>query len=322
LKVNEMAVQLAPLWSLGLTEEGRAPDAFRIFAAGENETKKGVVVFDEESGAAVLSAFAAGGVELPIDWEHAMANDQSPVEQRRAAGWFSPAVRGGELWATEVTWTAEARSAIEGQLWRFISPWGVFESLTEDESRLRLRRLLNVGLVNRPATLNALPLLSGKAAPIAPAAAQLSEGGSDARAVLLGELAGHMLSAETLAWARSTPIAALRAFASGLPSVPSRPRDGLTDDDRMVARLLGLSDDDMRQEKTRLLALADDAARPTSREESDAQVARLLGLDVADMRPQPAAKVADCTEDERHVASLLGLTPAEMAKHKTEGSRC
>lgn len=140
-----------------------APNEFRILASGENGTRNGyTIVFDEESAKSVLAEFDRGGVDLSLDFEHAMADPGVPPSEKRARGWFRPAVRNGELWATEVTWTPTGRAAVEAREFRYTSLWGSSAKLDKDGKRRRLLRLVNVALTNTPATLQTLPLVANE----------------------------------------------------------------------------------------------------------------------------------------------------------------
>lgn len=152
------------LAELVLSGEGKAPSEFRILAAGVNQTRKGPVLFDAAAVAAVLADFEGGGVDLPIDYEHAMAYGPAvPLAERAAAGWFKPEERDGELWATEVDWTARGRASVEAKEFRYTSLWGDLERVKVDgKDVMRLVRLFNVGLVNRPATIGTLPLVASE----------------------------------------------------------------------------------------------------------------------------------------------------------------
>lgn len=150
------------LAELQLSGEGKAPSEFRILAAGENPTRKGLVVLDEAAATSVMNEFVAGGVELPLDYEHAMALG-APLAERAAAGWFKPEIRDGALWATDVEWTPRGRAAVEAKEFRYTSLWGDMEpTKVGGRAALRLRRLHNVGLVNRPATIGTLPLVASE----------------------------------------------------------------------------------------------------------------------------------------------------------------
>lgn len=149
------------LVELALAGDGAAPSEFRILGAGENPTRKGLVLFDDRAAEKVIAEFTDGGVDLPIDLEHAMANPAARVDEKFAAGWFRPDVRDGELWASSVHWTARGKAAVESKEWRYTSLWGEFE-LDESKKRMRLLRLRNVALVNTPATKGTRSLVMGE----------------------------------------------------------------------------------------------------------------------------------------------------------------
>ena len=135
------------------------PNAFRIFRKGANETTKGVFLFDDASAAHVMEGFQRHGADVPIDYEHKMLDWLAPAEDMKAAGWFVPELRDGELWATNVRWTSKAAAALREGEWRYISPAFV----TDEEGRIT--SLINVALTNLPAThqLEALVAASERA---------------------------------------------------------------------------------------------------------------------------------------------------------------
>ena len=144
-----------------LASESRDPPAeFRIFRAGTNETTKGVFLFDEESQKSVMAGFARHGADVPIDYEHKMLDWLAPASDMVAAGWFTPEVRNGDLWATNVRWTNKAAAHLREGEWRYMSP-----AFTTGEDG-RILELINVALTNLPAThqLEALVAASARAA--------------------------------------------------------------------------------------------------------------------------------------------------------------
>jgi hypothetical protein len=87
---------------------GKAPPSeFRIFAAGKIETTKGSFLFDAKAADLVTASAQEWGNEFPVDYDHAMARGGlfvvDPAASGRAAGWFKPEIRNGELWATSVS---------------------------------------------------------------------------------------------------------------------------------------------------------------------------------------------------------------------------
>lgn len=131
------------------------PKEFRLFRSGSNETTKGVFLFDEVSCKSVPEAVADWGNDFAVDYGHAMV-DPSPLDPAQAgiaAGWFRPALRDGELWATEVRWTKRATAYIAAKEYRYISPF------FEVDKEGRVVKFVNVALTNIPATYNLTPLV-------------------------------------------------------------------------------------------------------------------------------------------------------------------
>lgn len=145
--------------TLSIDLNGEAPPTeFRIFTAGDVSTTKGNFKFDSQAAKAVMAAYDMHGIDLMIDYDHASLSD-SPVDasrSARAAGWFQPEIRNGELWAVNVKWTPAADAALRAKEWRFMSP--AFAT-----SEGRVTRLLNVAITNLPATRNLQPLMAANA---------------------------------------------------------------------------------------------------------------------------------------------------------------
>jgi phage I-like protein len=153
------------LVALPLPAGGGAPTEFRVLCAGSNRTEKGEFLFDDEAARLVMAAFAAKGLpKVQIDYEH---QSQMPPPgggdaSKPAAGWFKPEVRSGELWATDVAWTARALAMLapkEGAPeYRYFSPILFF-----DEDTRRVTRLKNIALTNDPAMDELRPLVAATA---------------------------------------------------------------------------------------------------------------------------------------------------------------
>jgi phage I-like protein len=125
----------------------KPPTEFRLFKAGENETTKGVFIFDAKAAEMVLAAAQQrGGVDYPIDLEHLSLDEDSRNFDPDARGWFKLAVRNGELWAVDVRWTPDGMRRLSERTQRYVSP----AFLTDDEGRVS--EVVNVALVAMPAT--------------------------------------------------------------------------------------------------------------------------------------------------------------------------
>ena len=73
-------------------------------------------------GASVLAAFARGGIDLPIDYEHQTLSATDKAGPVPAAGWIKQLeVRDGSLWG-RVAWTPKAAQLIAQREYRFLSP--------------------------------------------------------------------------------------------------------------------------------------------------------------------------------------------------------
>lgn len=123
------------------------PTEFRIFVAGVNESTNGPATFDAAAAERVMATYQKHGVRLMIDLEHKSLWG----EDNDARGWFDLELRGGELWAVNVTWTPDGARRLQEGTQRYTSP--AFDD-TENMSWL-----INVALVAMPATLGAQPLV-------------------------------------------------------------------------------------------------------------------------------------------------------------------
>jgi phage I-like protein len=71
---------------------------------------------------AVLAAFAAGGIDLPIDYDHQTLEADAKAGPVPAAGWIKELqAREGALWG-RVEWTPRAAELIVHREYRFLSP--------------------------------------------------------------------------------------------------------------------------------------------------------------------------------------------------------
>jgi len=139
-------------------EVAAAPSEFRIFAAGSFATTKGDFVFDGKAAVSVMAAVADWGNDYCVDYGHSMLSffNVDPSESMKAAGWFRPELRNGELWATQVQWTDKAAAMLKSREARYVSPAFQYE----DDGTIT--ELVNVALTNIPATKKQTPLMASK----------------------------------------------------------------------------------------------------------------------------------------------------------------
>lgn len=141
-------------------KERTAPTEVRLFKHGENESDYGPLLFDDIAAQLVMDKYERKGVDLMIDYEHAsLAPLMTASGKAKAAGWFKPEVRDGELWATDIKWTDTARAEIEAAEYRYISPCVDF-----DWETTRVTGLVNFALTNSPATHDLEALVAASAA--------------------------------------------------------------------------------------------------------------------------------------------------------------
>lgn len=135
---------------------GGAPEWIHLMALGEIPLRDGRPAWFNEAPADVIatSLSAAGGRDLPIDYDHQidLATRPGVGGTAKAAGWIKELqLRADGIWG-RVEWTAAASQAIADREYRYISP--VFDYRRTDRQVTFLRR---AALTNNPAmTLTAL----------------------------------------------------------------------------------------------------------------------------------------------------------------------
>lgn len=150
---------------LALKAGAEPPTEFRIFKAGENRTRKGCFLFEAADATAVMAKAKEFGADYSIDYGHSMFSFISagdPAETNKAAGWFRAELRGGELWATDVTWTPLAAEKLKAREYRYTSP-----TFNRSEDG-HISELLNVALTGIPATNGLKPLVASASPPAPP----------------------------------------------------------------------------------------------------------------------------------------------------------
>jgi phage I-like protein len=326
----------------GATE---APKELRLFAAGLIETTKGIFKFDDDSGASVLRCWADVAHDYPFDYEHASAFAMfapDPAEAGKAAGWFKPAIRNGECWATEIEWTPKAREKILAKEFRYTSP--TFRH--DDEGRVL--ELYACALTNIPATKGAKPVINSRGEPAAKEptmlkllAARLGLPGTATEDEIIAALSRHQDESKATASALAGLIAlsgkptaneasgVFQAWKSGAEQVPA-----------LSAKVTDLSGrlDEVEKAKAAVeidtivkAAMAAGKIAPASE-----KLAREMGAkDLAMLKawvetlpvivtpaagaaaPPPGAPppVVQLTADQAKIAATLGVKPEDVLKH-------
>ena len=123
---------------------GTAPEWVHLLPMGAVEGRDGRAwVLDDPQG--LVSAFNAGKIDLPVDYEHQSDKpDPGRTGPVPAAGWIKELkVATNGLWG-RVVWTARASELISAKEYRYISP--VFHYLKDGS----ITRLKGAGLVHNP----------------------------------------------------------------------------------------------------------------------------------------------------------------------------
>ncbi len=155
-----MPVRTLTRIGLSIAIDGDAlPSEFRLFKAGANHTTKGVFLFDTKAAELVMAAAEAWGVDYAIDLEHLALDSDARAFDPDARGWFSLAVRNGELWAVNVRWTPDGARRLSEKTQRYISP-----AFAVDEEN-RVIEIVNVALVAMPATHGTPALVAANRGP-------------------------------------------------------------------------------------------------------------------------------------------------------------
>ncbi|MEW6560404.1 MAG: phage protease [Pseudomonadota bacterium] len=130
--------------SLSASADFTPPEWVHLIPAGTfyGRDGRGPYTLDAQ---AVLDAFAAGGIDLPLDYEHQTLSAEDKTGPVPAAGWIKALqARADGIWA-QVEWTAQATALLADKAYRFLSP--VFRFIPADG---RVVALAGAGLVHTP----------------------------------------------------------------------------------------------------------------------------------------------------------------------------
>lgn len=124
---------------------GEAPDWVHLFPLGHIGARDGRQ-FNLVNPEAVIAAFDAGSVDLPIDYEHQNDRELTMTGPVPAAGWIKGLKLSSDgLWG-KVEWTAQARELIASKAYRYLSP-----SFHFSKQGPVITKLKGAGLVHSPA---------------------------------------------------------------------------------------------------------------------------------------------------------------------------
>lgn len=312
------------LLTIALEASKAPPTEFRIFAAGHIETTKGIFLFDAAAADMVMKAAADRGMDFPVDYEHAMLGFLmvDPAQSGKAAGWFTPELRNGELWATNVTWTPQGAQKLQDREFRYISP------AFQRDADGRITELVNVALTNLPSTKNLDPLMASrrdaeKEHPMKTLLAALALAENVTEAAALSALNKHLeFEREVLALAGKETTAEALGVLLGHKAEAAKVAD-------LTAKLEQLAQEKRSAE---IVGLVDEAVKggkipPAKREEMLAigkKDVETLKMCLAVMTPvvptkekvEPEGQPVTLSKEELEVAKQLRVDPKVLAERK------
>lgn len=290
------------------------PEWVEIIPAGRFSGRDGRGPYELDADA-VLAAFAAGAIDLPVDFEHQTLDAADKAGPVPAAGWIKELqARAGALWA-RVQWTERAAELIRSREYRYLSP--VFR---HDKSG-RIRALEGAGLTHYPNLhLRAVAHIQKgipmtELEPIATALGLPAESDAAALAAHAGRLKADLDAArrapDPAAW---VPMSQHQAVAETLASLQAK----LAQDQAEAAVRTAMS-------AGRLSPAMQDWARSYASKDpqgfadwcSKAPVILAPGAPAA----APAASHSALSDEDRYVCQMLGIAEKDFAAHKQTTSK-
>lgn len=133
------------LCKVTIIEGKEPPEWIQLIPAGEVVKARDGREFKNPKPQAIVEAFSAQGVDLPLDWEHASELKAPKGEKAPAAAWItSLEVREGSVWG-RVEWTKEGARCLLAREYRYVSP-GFYH-----DKKGVIVGLSSAGLTNKPA---------------------------------------------------------------------------------------------------------------------------------------------------------------------------
>ena len=134
------------------------PDEILVCPWGSVESSSGDFVLDDEAAKAIIEAFNAHAVDLPVDFEHQTLGGKftSPDGRAPAAGWIKALrVQPGVGLFAKVSWTPQAAGDLADRKYRYLSP-----VLMVRKGDGRALELHSVALTNKPAIAGMTPVVN------------------------------------------------------------------------------------------------------------------------------------------------------------------
>ena len=138
------AVTLPPL-----AADGALPLYIHLLPAGDFTGRDGRGPYQLDA-AAVLTAFNAAGVALPVDYEHQSIHASENGKPAPAAGWITEIeIRADGVWG-KVDWTARAKAFLAAQEYKYLSPVFDYFPVPGKPDSGRVIQLRSAALTNTP----------------------------------------------------------------------------------------------------------------------------------------------------------------------------
>lgn len=129
-----------------LAENGEPPEWIMLVPAGDKIRARDGRTFSNAEPQAVVDAFNADSLDMPIDWNHAEEKKAPKGDPAPASGWVDKMeVRAGAIWG-RVEWTPKGAESLRAKESRYISPAMALDKVTRV-----VKELSSAGLVNSPA---------------------------------------------------------------------------------------------------------------------------------------------------------------------------
>lgn len=292
------------------------PEWVEIIPAGRFSGRDGRGPYELDADA-VLAAFAAGAIDLPVDFEHQTLDAADKAGPVPAAGWIKELqARAGALWA-RVQWTERAAELIRSREYRYLSP--VFR---HDKSG-RIRALEGAGLTHYPNLhLRAVAHITQKGSsmtelePVASALGLPAE--SDAATLaahagrLKADLEAAMRAPDPAAW---VPMSQHKAVAETLASLQATLAQEQADAAVRVAMAAGRLAPAMKE-----WAQGYASKDPQGFADWCSKAPVILPPGGAPTAP-PAASHSALSDEDRYVCQMLSIPEKDFAAHKQATSK-
>lgn len=298
-----------------LNSQGHAPSEITLIPAGVIEGRDGRR-FVNDDPAAVIAAFEAGGLDLPIDVEHATEIRAPKGESAPAQAWIKKLTARNGAIVADVEWTEDGARLVTSKAYRYVSP-----AFLHRHDNGRVSRLLSVGLTNRPnldlpALNHANPEHSMDRAAIA-AALGIAATASDADVITA--INSMRSSVDRPDPGKFVPKADLDAALNRATTAEQQ----LADQEKQAgaARAIALVDQGVKDgkiapaSKEHYLALCREAGGFERVDALLKTLPKLTGVSDLDRRSaDPTASTGDLTAEQKAICANTGISEAEFKK--------